>query len=146
MFRSLNLCKTAFNSPSTVLTRTMASKATRSYNFQDVKRLVEHPQKDTLLVDVREPKELQAYKMPTAVNIPLQSAPGALALPKNEFEDLFHFPKPQPSQELVFFCAKGLRAKAAEELARSYGYGKTGVYEGSINDWLANGGEKVKTE
>lgn len=145
MFRS-DLYKAAFRSPSRFLLRTMSNNAVKSYNFQDVKRLVEHPQKGKLLVDVREPRELEAYKMPTAVNIPLQSAPGALSLPKDEFEDLFHFAKPQASEELIFFCAKGLRAKAAEELARSYGYENTGVYAGSINDWLAKGGEKVRSE
>lgn len=130
--------------PSQVFLRTLSSNNPKVYSFDDVRKMVEHTPKSTVLVDVREPRELESYEMPNAINIPLQSAPGALSLNNNEFEELFHFPKPPKDKELVFFCLKGIRAKAAEELARSYGYEKTAVYPGSISEWLAKGGEKVK--
>lgn len=129
---------------SRLFVRTLSSNTLKTYGFEDIKRLVEKPDNSKVLVDVREPKELDSYKMPTAINIPLQSAPGALGLSEKEFADVLHFPKPKNDKELIFFCLKGIRAKAAEELARSYGYEKTGIYPGSINDWLQKGGVDVK--
>lgn len=146
MFRSLNLQRAAFQKPARTLMRSMSSAGPKPYNFQDVKKLVQHPEQGKVLVDVREPRELELYTMPSTINLPFQSAPSALSLSEDEFEDKFQAPKPKNNEELIFFCAKGLRARAAEELARSYGFENTGVYEGSISDWLANGGDKVKTE
>jgi rhodanese-related sulfurtransferase len=42
----------------------------------------------------------------------------------------------------VFFCKAGVRSKAAAELARQAGWGKTGEYKGSWLDWEGKGGEK----
>lgn len=127
-----------------VLLRFMSTNTPKIYNFNEMKKLVEHPSAKKVLVDVREPEELKEYKLPKAVNIPLKTSPGALGLPDEEFEDIFKFPKPAQDNELIFFCAKGMRAKAAEELARSYGYTQTGVYPGSITEWLAKGGKDIK--
>lgn len=146
MFRFLGLQKVASHSPARVLIRAMSSAGSKPYNFQDVKKLVQHPEQDKVLVDVREPREVESYKMPTSINLPFQTAPSALSLSDDEFEEQFQFPKPKDNQELIFFCAKGMRAKAAEELARSYGFKNTGIYEGSISDWLAHGGDKIKPE
>lgn len=123
--------------------RTLSSRTPKVFDYEGIKKLVEHPDANKVLIDVREPSELESYKMPTSINIPLQSAPGALGLPKDEFKEIFQFPKPEADQELIFFCLKGIRAKAAEELARSYGYEDTGVYPGSINEWLQKGGADV---
>ncbi|SCV05887.1 LANO_0H17370g1_1 [Lachancea nothofagi CBS 11611] len=126
------------------LSRNMATKATKTYQFEDIKSLVLKPDARRLLVDVREPSEVQQYALPTAINLPLKSAPGALGLSSEEFEDVFGIPKPATENELIFFCAAGVRAKAAEELANSYGYGNTGLYPGSIHEWLEKGGDKLK--
>ncbi|CAI4794037.1 BDH_1b_G0052000.mRNA.1.CDS.1 [Saccharomyces cerevisiae] len=67
-------------SPTLVL-RTFTTKAPKIYTFDQVRNLVEHPNDKKLLVDVREPKEVKDYKMPTTINIPVNSAPGALGLP-----------------------------------------------------------------
>ncbi|SCU78225.1 LAMI_0A03884g1_1 [Lachancea mirantina] len=123
--------------------RTYSTHVPKIYNFEDVKQLVTKPVTGKKLIDVREPSELQQYAMPTALNLPLKTAPGALSLDPEEFKELFHFDKPKKDQELIFFCAAGIRAKAAEEIARSFGYDKTGVYPGSIQDWLKKGGDKI---
>ncbi|CCC68146.1 hypothetical protein NCAS_0B00620 [Naumovozyma castellii] len=123
--------------------RTLSSTAPKIYDFNQIKQLVQKPVESKILVDVREPKELEAYKMPTAINIPLKTAPGALGLPAEEFKDVFHFNKPATDKELIFFCAHGIRAKTAEELARSYGYENTGTYPGSISEWLEKGGAEI---
>lgn len=131
------------SSSSRLFLRTLSSGSPKIYDFEGIKKLVEKPDANKILIDVREPAELESYKMPTSINIPLQSAPGALGLPPDEFKEVFQFPKPKDDQELVFFCLKGIRAKAAEELARSYGYEDTGIYPGSINDWLEKGGADI---
>ncbi|SCU82437.1 LADA_0C05270g1_1 [Lachancea dasiensis] len=124
--------------------RSMASKTPKTYEFDDIKSLVQTPDAQKLLIDVREPSELQEYSMPTAINLPLKSAPGALGLSAEEFREVFDVPKPASEKELIFFCAAGIRAKAAEELAQSFGYENTAIYPGSIHDWLDKGGAKVK--
>lgn len=121
----------------------MSTSASKVYKFEDIRSLVQKPNPQKILVDVREPSELQQYKLPTAINIPLKSAPGALGLSPDEFQDVFDFEKPKTEKELIFFCAAGVRAKAAEELAKSYGYENTGVYPGSIHEWLERGGDKL---
>lgn len=136
--------RTIFAAPRfATLARAMSTKSPKIYKFEDVKALVSKPDPSKILVDVREPTELQTYTLPTAINLPLKTAPGALSLSPDDFEDVFHIKKPSTDKELIFFCAAGIRAQAAEELARSYGYENTGVYPGSINEWLAKGGDKL---
>ncbi|CCK71354.1 thiosulfate sulfurtransferase RDL2 KNAG_0G02970 [Huiozyma naganishii CBS 8797] len=128
------------------LFQSRAVLAAKVYTFEDVRRLVQQPAPGRLLVDVREPEEVQENALPGAVNIPLKSSPGALGLSAEEFRDVFHFDKPPLDSELVFLCARGVRAQTAEELARSYGYEHTGVYPGSIAEWIKRGGETVKKQ
>jgi len=91
--------------------------------------------------DVREPAEYAAGYIPTAINIPVGSAPDALFMPAHEFEDKFGFEKPTADQELVFYCKAGVRSSAAAGLARQVGYSKVGEYRGSWLEWSKNGGK-----
>ncbi|QEU60039.1 Rdl2 [Kluyveromyces lactis] len=116
--------------------RTFSTAPAKIYQFEDIQKLVTKPDPHKVLVDVREPSEVKEFALPTAINLPLKTAPGALSLDNEEFQKVFHIPKPSTDKELIFFCAAGIRAQAAEELARSYGYEKTGVWPGSINEWL----------
>ena len=124
--------------------------------------------KQTIIIDVREPSELQATgTIPGAKNIPLKSAADAFFLGEEEFEDRFGFPRPDTSDgtagdvgkevevEVVFFCKAGVRSKAAAELARRAGWegreggegrGRVviGEYPGSWDDWSARGGDVEK--
>ncbi|SMN22087.1 similar to Saccharomyces cerevisiae YOR286W RDL2 Protein with rhodanese activity [Maudiozyma saulgeensis] len=115
----------------------------KTYKFHDIKQLIENPVSGKVLVDVREPQEHMQYAIPTSVNIPVNTAPGALGLLAEEFQKTFNFNKPELSNELVFYCKSGTRAKAAEELARSYGYQNTAIYHGSITDWLKKHGDRI---
>lgn len=115
------------------------------YSFKEINELVAKPDSSKILVDVREPAELQNLGyIPTALNIPFKSAPGALNLPEDEFEDVFKFQKPSAEKELIFYCQAGVRSTAAEELANTFGYRKRGNYTGSFADWVSNGGKVEK--
>ncbi|KAL5046253.1 hypothetical protein BDW71DRAFT_182459 [Aspergillus fruticulosus] len=110
------------------------------------------PQKNLILVDVREPAELtRTGIIPSAVAVPLASQPDALFLTPDEFETRFGYPKPGADGgkgDIVFYCLAGVRAKAAAQLAVQAGYEpeRIGVYEGSWRDWAARGGKVEKWE
>lgn len=105
------------------------------YTYEDIKNLVTNPDPNRILVDVREPVEVQEYAIPNSINIPYKSTPGALDLSPEEFEDVFKFEKPDKDKELIFYCVAGVRSTAAAELAQIFGYNKLGNYVGSLNDW-----------
>lgn len=94
-------------------------------DFEAMKQLATaapFPADKYVLVDVREPAEVAEGYIPHAINIPYKSAPGALGLEPEEFEDTFGFPKPDAAKELVFYCLGGVRSTAAESLAATFGY------------------------
>lgn len=103
-----------------------------------IKLLSLSPSLSRILIDVREPEEFGAGAIPTAINLPLTSAPEALSMPANEFEDRFGFAKPEADKELVFYCRSGVRSSGAAQLALQNGYGKVGEYQGSWLDWAKN--------
>ncbi|KAK9490648.1 Rhodanese-like domain-containing protein [Lipomyces doorenjongii] len=106
------------------------------YNYEDIKKLSLNPEKDKILVDVREPAEVDQGFIPTAINIPYKSAPHALSLSEEAFEEQFGFQKPSKEKELIFYCLGGVRSNYAQELAGNFGYDKRGNYPGSWEDWL----------
>ncbi|CAM9019612.1 unnamed protein product [Wickerhamomyces anomalus] len=108
------------------------------YTYEEIKNLVTNPDPNKLLVDVREPSEVQEYAIPNSINIPYKSTPGALDLSPEEFEDVFKFEKPDKDKELIFYCVAGVRSTAAAELAQIFGYNHLGNYVGSLNDWKAH--------
>ncbi|KAL6940569.1 hypothetical protein ACO0QE_004476 [Hanseniaspora vineae] len=114
----------------------------KTYKYDDILKLVnEEPEQGPYLIDVREPKELaELGKIPNALNIPYKTAPGSLDLKPEEFQELYSFEKPDENKELVFYCAAGIRARAAAELAQSFGYKHCSVYPGSFNEWMIRDG------
>ncbi|ODV93268.1 hypothetical protein PACTADRAFT_51881 [Pachysolen tannophilus NRRL Y-2460] len=120
------------------------------YDYDAIKKVValnKDKLGDKILVDVREPEELKTFgKIPTAINIPYKSSPGALDLPEEEFKDRFGFDKPSVDKELIFYCQGGVRSTLAEELASTFGYKKRGNYVGSWNDWNKHEGEHKESE
>ncbi|SMN20533.1 similar to Saccharomyces cerevisiae YOR286W RDL2 Protein with rhodanese activity [Maudiozyma saulgeensis] len=124
--------------------RTYGSNANKVYSFDQFKSLVQNPSSRVVLVDVREPSELADYKLPHAINIPYKTKPDALSLSGSQFKVNMGFEKPSKDKELVFFCAKGIRAAAAKDIASKNGYPNTAVYPGSMTEWLANGGRDIK--
>ncbi len=75
-----------------------------------------------LLLDVREPHELEISALPGAVNIPL----GSLAARLRELDS---------ASEMVVFCKAGTRSARALELLASAGFKKVKNLRGGINSW-----------
>jgi rhodanese-related sulfurtransferase len=75
-----------------------------------------------VLLDVREPHELEISALPGAVNIPL----GSLASRLSELDS---------AAEMVVFCKSGTRSARALELLRSAGFKKVKNLQGGINAW-----------
>jgi adenylyltransferase/sulfurtransferase len=75
-----------------------------------------------LLLDVREPHELEISRLPGALNIPL----GALAARLSELDS---------AREMVVFCKGGTRSARALELLVSAGFRKVKNLQGGINAW-----------
>ncbi|KAF8252966.1 Rhodanese-like protein, partial [Wilcoxina mikolae CBS 423.85] len=98
---------------------------------------------DKLLIDVREPSEYAAGAIPGAINLPITSAPEALCLPEDEFEDRFGFEKPKKDVEVVFYCKAGVRSAAAAKLAVQQGYEKVAEYPGSWVEWVKKTNESA---
>lgn len=108
-----------------------------------VKGFLEKPDPNRILIDTREPAELQTTgTIPGSINIPVTSQPDAFYISEQEFEDRFGFERPGQDKELVFYCKAGVRSRAAAELARLAGWKEVGEYPGSWSDWAANAGAK----
>lgn len=75
-----------------------------------------------VLLDVREPHELEISSLPGAINIPL----GQLALRLSELDS---------ANEMVVFCKAGTRSARALELLLSAGFRKLKNLQGGINAW-----------
>jgi rhodanese-related sulfurtransferase len=108
-----------------------------------VKALLEKPDANRILIDAREPAELQATgRIPGSLNIPVNSQPDSFFITAEEFEDRFGFDRPGKEQEVIFYCKAGVRSRAAAEFAKQAGWANVGEYRGSWLDWEKNGGVK----
>ncbi|XP_017471204.1 PREDICTED: heat shock protein 67B2-like [Rhagoletis zephyria] len=107
--------------------------------YGDIKDLPNHPEK--LLIDVREPQELlETGKIPTSINIPLESVVQVLAedVKPQRFQSRYGRGKPTIHDEIIFTCKLGKRALKAAEIASAMGYTNVKYYPGSWEDWVEN--------
>jgi len=88
---------------------------------QDAKKRLEQ-ERDLILLDVREPHELEIAALPGAVNIPL----GQVAQRMAELDS---------SREMIIFCKRGSRSARAIEILASAGFKKMKNLQGGINAW-----------
>ncbi|KAH8774828.1 rhodanese domain-containing protein [Hyaloscypha finlandica] len=120
-----------------------APNANKIYFFEDVQAHLSNPSTDRILIDTREPSELQATgTIPGSINIPITSKPDSFFISAEEFEDRMGFERPGKEKEVVFYCKAGVRSATAAELARQAGWERVGEYSGSWLDWEKRGGEK----
>lgn len=113
------------------------------FTFPDVADLISKPlPSQVTLIDVREPSELQSLgTIPQSINLPYKTHPDALSYSENVWKATFpDITKPSKENELIFYCAAGVRSKFAADKAAEQGYKNLGVYTGSFGDWLANKG------
>ncbi len=61
----------------------------------------------------------------------------ALTMEEEDFEDKYAFPKPSPSDSLIFTCQSGGRAQTACKVAEAAGYSQCAYYGGSWSEWSA---------
>ncbi|GFZ43128.1 hypothetical protein JCM24511_00847 [Saitozyma sp. JCM 24511] len=106
-------------------------------SYEELKPITQQPSDNILLVDVREPDEVALGSIPSAVSLPLSQLRDALDPKYNagEFQKNFAFPKPLPSQNIIFFCRSGKRSATAAEWAGEKGYPNVRNYVGSWLDW-----------
>lgn len=78
------------------------------------------------LIDVREPQEWTQGRIPNATHIPLMTL---MSQPR----DLI------PEEEVIFYCAEGVRSALACEVAAAVGRKNIYNLEGGINAWAAKG-------
>jgi rhodanese-related sulfurtransferase len=130
-------------SQSSAASNSTPPKQSTLYTFSDVATLTSQPDPHRILIDVREPSELQSTgRIPTAHNVPVSSAGDGFFLPADEFEDRYGFAKPEEDDEVIFYCKAGVRSRAAARLAIQGGFGgKVAEFPGSWVEWVENGGE-----
>lgn len=103
-------------------------------SFEEVKSVKD--QKNKVLIDVREPSELQETGViPGSINIPLGEVESALKLPPKEFHSKFGRTKPDSSTEIIFSCKMGKRSADAQEIASKLGFTNIKNYTGGWLDW-----------
>jgi rhodanese-related sulfurtransferase len=81
---------------------------------------------DILLIDVREPKETDAERIP-----------GALLAPLSQFDPI-NLPDPR-GRTVVFTCGSGVRSIKAAEIAQAAGLGYDAHLAGGLKAWKAAG-------
>ncbi|UZJ51726.1 hypothetical protein CBS101457_001046 [Exobasidium rhododendri] len=114
---------------------TWADKGTIPY--KELKSISEAPTGEVTIIDVREPDEVSAGMIPSAVNVPLTQFEKAFA-PNGgaDFQEKFAFPRPSFNDRLVFYCRSGKRSQQALQTAKKNGWENARNYEGSWLDWV----------
>lgn len=91
--------------------------------YDEIKNLPNH--RETLLVDVREPIEIQKTgRIPTSINVPLGSVQKAFSkeMSDEQFAKSYNHTKPQFKDEIIMSCQSGKRAEIAAETLVNLGY------------------------
>ncbi|PPQ90474.1 hypothetical protein CVT25_014992 [Psilocybe cyanescens] len=104
--------------------------------YEDFLPKTRNPSPDAYIIDVREPDEVVQGMIPSAVNLPLSVLGDALHLPREEFFAKFSYEKPQPSQEVIFYCRSGKRSSTASDVAKRNGFTNILNYKGSWLEWV----------
>ena len=88
-----------------------------------------------LLVDVREPLEVQAYgSIPTSINIPMGNAEKELSLAPDAFKEKYG-KTISKDKKIIFYCRSGTRCEIVTQTALNSGYTNAIIYKGSALDW-----------
>ncbi|RZC33554.1 Rhodanese domain containing protein [Asbolus verrucosus] len=90
--------------------------------FEEIKSLKSN--KNALLIDVREPSELQQTGViPESINIPLPILENVMkSSTQQEFRTTYNRNKPNMDTPLIFHCKGGKRSQQAVDIATKLGY------------------------
>lgn len=86
-----------------------------------------------LILDVRNPEELQVGWINGSINIPLSEL-------ENKIEEILSY----RDQPILVYCRSGRRSTSASELLIKYGFTRVYNLRGGINSWIARGYPVVK--
>lgn len=101
---------------------------TKSLTFDQLQEFVaqkKNNSKQVTILDVRRPDEYAKGHVESAVNLPVDSIPEALALGPEEFKNTYGFTLPSANSEaesVVVYCGGGGRAKRAFEALDKQNY------------------------
>ncbi|EFA80070.1 hypothetical protein PPL_06892 [Heterostelium album PN500] len=102
-----------------------------------IRECLEFKNKPYTLIDVRNRKEVEETgKIETAYNLPLDEIESCFSLDDTNFELKYLFSKPQPTDNLIFYCLRGRRSGMAIEKFKSAGYLFLINYSGSAKEWF----------
>lgn len=102
------------------------------------------PVPQAVVIDVRRSDERALYgAIRGTVHVPVDQLPSALALPAQEFAELYRFPKPRPDELVIMSCRTNTRAAWAAALAQEAGLFHTAVYRGGVVGWRLDPSVKV---
>lgn len=93
--------------------------------YAEVKKLASQPTGEVTIIDVREPDEVSAGMIPSAVNVPLTSFEDAFN-PNGgaNFQQKYSFPRPAFDDKVIFYCRSGKRSAQAQDIAKKNGWTK----------------------
>lgn len=93
--------------------------------YKELKTIADQPTGEVTIIDVREPDEVSAGMIPSAVNVPLTQFEKSFN-PNGgaDFQQKFAFPRPSFNDPLVFYCRSGKRSAQALEVAKKGGWQK----------------------
>ncbi|XP_011053061.1 PREDICTED: uncharacterized protein LOC105145304 isoform X2 [Acromyrmex echinatior] len=115
----------------------MATKEEFTIYYLDLLRELEKEKPDFLLIDVREPKEIQHYgQIPKTINIREDDVVNELVnLEAKKFQKKYGIPKPVKHTKMIFSCYSGKRAENAAKKMNEKGYTQVYLYKGSFKEW-----------
>ncbi len=88
-----------------------------------------------LLVDVREPMEVQTYgSIPTSINIPMNDVDKELSLTPDAFKQKYG-KVISKDKKIIFYCRSGTRSEVCTKTAVDKGYVNATNYKGSALEW-----------
>ena len=104
----------------------------RQLSVLELKTRLDQGNRDFMLVDVREPWELNICSMPDAISVPMRAIPARyLELPKD--------------QEIVVMCHHGVRSQQVANYLERQGFTRLNNLVGGINAWAHEIDPKMPT-
>jgi rhodanese-related sulfurtransferase len=75
------------------------------------------------IIDLRNSNEILKYgKIPNGRQVPLNELNESFLLTNNDFMKKYKFPKPNKTDNILFYCQSGSRSRHAAYIANQYGY------------------------